>query len=245
MKLIIISDIHSNLEALKGFLRFSEATFQKNDFEMVCLGDIVGYGPYPSECLEFVRDKCEAVVRGNHERMVLNVGNRKNASSLARKAIEWTEGHLLESQKEYLCSLPEEAVLESGVLLTHGSPLDPDEYVFKRSNAIKVIEELRRRDISLCFFGHTHLPGIFDEKGAFFYQNEWEFFLEPGSHYLINPGSIGQPRDGNNKGSFCEYDSVKNSVVFHRFTYDIHKTAESLAERGLPSELGERLFYGI
>jgi diadenosine tetraphosphatase ApaH/serine/threonine PP2A family protein phosphatase len=243
MKLFVISDIHSNYEALKDFLDFIEG-FRSSDDIIACLGDIIGYGPNPSECISIVRNSCRYVIAGNHERMLLDRSQREFANDRAQQAIEWTESKLSSEEREYLASLPAMLDLDGKYILAHGSPTDPDTYILRQRHAKDAIVALRAMQRFICFIGHTHIPGVFDEDGNYYYQENAWAKLQPDKLYLINPGSIGQPRDRDRRASFCMLDEDLN-ITFYRYEYDIEKVFEGIKREGLPEELGERLFYGV
>ncbi len=243
MKFFIISDIHSNYDALMSFMEFIKPNYEPGDV-MACLGDIIGYGPNPSECISFVREKCDYIISGNHERMLLDKQMREFANDRAQRAIEWTDRKLSNEDKSFLAALPSMIDVEGRMLLAHGSPGDPDAYILRHSQALSAISTLRTMKRFICFFGHSHLPGIIDENGAFDYKAEKKVILQPSHYYLINPGSIGQPRDRDSRGSFCILDEDMG-LTFFRFTYDIDRVYEKIKEEGIPSELGERLYYGV
>ena len=243
MKTIVFSDIHSNLEALQEAFRIAEET---GPFALkLCLGDTVGYGPYPSECLDLLRKDHFQMIIGNHERMLINPAERKKANSAAREAIAWTEENLSMENRIFIESLPESLMLPENLAAVHGSPNDPDEYIMRGSTAVRSIYALEESNIRVCFFGHTHIPGIFDENGNYFYEPGKIFRLDKKKHWLINPGSIGQPRDRDKRGSFCIFDSEAFTAAFIRFDYNITKTAEAMREKGLPESLAQRLSYGL
>ena len=247
MRFIVYSDIHSNLEALQEFFKIignQLSNKEKNRIKMLCLGDIIGYGASPSESLSLVLENSDIILKGNHERMMLDVSLRSFANNSARRAIEWTEKQLSSKEKEKIESFPEKAEIENRILVVHGSPKDPDEYIIRSNQALESIIYLKRKGFRLCFHGHTHLPGIFDENGRYFYNSDTIFNLSTDQCYLINPGSIGQPRDGDSRGSFCIFDEETSSLIFHRFNYDIKKSAEKIKKSGLPPELGDRLYVG-
>jgi diadenosine tetraphosphatase ApaH/serine/threonine PP2A family protein phosphatase len=141
-------------------------------------------------------------------------------------------------------TLPLTQVVNNQFLIVHGSPNDPDEYITRHRQAVDSIATLKKMKLKICFFGHTHIPGILDENGMNYYTPGMPFSLSSKQFYLVNPGSIGQPRDGDHRGSFCEWDADSNTVVFHRFEYDIATAASKIENRGLPPELGQRLFSG-
>jgi predicted phosphodiesterase len=243
MKLFLISDIHSNIDALTSFMDFTE-DFRGPEDVIACLGDIIGYGPNPSECITFIRENCLYVIAGNHERMLLYPDQREFANEVAQRAIEWTDSVLSREEKEYLANLPGMIDAEGRYIFAHGSPGDPDLYILRQSQAREAVSILRDMKRFICFFGHTHIPGIFDEEGIYYYQENATLMLQPEGYYLINPGSIGQPRDRDKRASFCVFDEDM-TVTFYRFDYDIIKVFESIKREGLPEELGERLLYGI
>ncbi len=243
MKYIVFSDIHSNLEALTAFLEIADSTEYARHIR-VCLGDTVGYAADPEACVDLVRQNCPYGIAGNHERMLLYPELRGSANLYAFKAIEWSQDRVTAAQKNWLLNLPLTQVVGNRFLIVHGSPNDPDEYITRHRQAVSSIETLKKMKLKISFFGHTHLPGILDENGMNYYSAGMPFSLSPGQYYLINPGSVGQPRDGDPRGSFCEWDEETNTVVFRRFEYDKARAAAKIEERGLPKELGERLFLG-
>lgn len=240
----IISDIHGNLAALDAFFEF----YRKqglNSGKIICAGDIVGYGPEPSQCLKLIRSITDIIINGNHERMLLNMESRREASYLAVEAIEWVERNMRPEEIDYISRLPEHLILDPSIYLIHGSPESPDEYIFTRESALRGIRVLKKLEVKRAIVGHTHVPGIFDQNGLKHYTPGKEFRLEPEQHYIINPGSIGQPRDGDPRGSFCVMDTETLAVSFYRFEYDIDRTAEQITKAGLPIQLAHRLFNGI
>lgn len=243
MKFVVFSDIHSNLEALMRFLEITGSLgFLKHT--RICLGDMVGYGASPVECMELIRGECSYLIAGNHERMAVYPELRSRANALAVKAIEWTENRFKEEEKSWLRSLPLTQVINNQFLIVHGSPNDPDEYIFRHRQVQDSIDTMKKMKLRICFFGHTHSPGIWDETGMHYYNDNMQFNLSGIQYYLINPGSIGQPRDGDKRGSFCEWDDETNTVTFHRFDYDIDIAAKKINDNRLPFELGERLYHG-
>jgi len=243
VKIFIISDIHSNYDALASFSEFIKPMHKTGDV-MACLGDIVGYGPNPSECISFVRKECDYVISGNHERMLLDKGLREFANDRAQRAIEWTDRKLSAGEKSYLAGLPEMLDIESRIVLAHGSPVEPDTYILRRAQVFSAISTLRIMKRYICFFGHTHIPGLFDEESSYYYRENERIIIKPEHYYLINPGSIGQPRDRDSRGSFCLLDD-EMCITFFRFTYEIDRVYEKIKNEGIPSELGERLYYGM
>lgn len=243
MKFIIFSDIHSNLEAMDRFLEITTNRPFLSHVK-VCLGDIIGYAASPQECIEKIQSDCPYVIAGNHERMAVYPELRSSANAFAVKSIDWTEKKLSGEQKSWIRSLPQTQVINNEFLIVHGSPNDPDEYVFRHRQVSDSIETMKKMKLKICFFGHTHYPGIYDETGTSFYNPGMAFKLSVMQYYMINPGSIGQPRDGDPRGSFCEWDNETNTVVFHRFDYDINGAIKRIQACRLPYELGDRLNFG-
>lgn len=233
MRLAIISDIHSNLEALTTALGLID---ERNIDQIVCLGDIVGYGANPSECLALVRTRCSVVIMGNHDRAAADISKAENFTTNARRAIQWTSNVLSSEEKRYLQSLPYTATIENA-LLVHGSPYEPQEfnYVLSTFDALDAIQYF---DQKLCFIGHTHAPGIFSEKGR-------SESVKPDNRYLINVGSIGQPRDGNPMLSFGILDTDTWGYENIRRVYDVESAAEKIIAAGLPLALAQRLTRGV
>lgn len=243
MNYILFSDIHSNLEAYHAFLDRVKPLID-GGAELICLGDIVGYGGNPSECVQLTQNIAKITISGNHERMLIHPEKRYAAVNAAVKAIEWTEEVLEPQQMDWLNDLPEMQTAYDGYLFVHGSPRDPDEYIFSSSHALRSFSAIKEAKARICFHGHTHIPGIYDEKGVYYYQDKVRLCLDSDIVYLINPGSIGQPRDGDPRGSYCVFSDEGHCVVFFRFEYDMEKAAEKIRKAGLPGELADRLRYG-
>jgi predicted phosphodiesterase len=233
MKYAIISDIHSNLEALQKTLNIID---ELNIDEVVCLGDIVGYGSNPNECIEIVRTRCSTIILGNHDEAALNPALAYNYNVIALRAIQWTAEHLSDTSKAFLASLP--MVMRNGdILFVHSSPSSPElwDYILDAEDALSAILHFSEK---LCFIGHTHIPDIFSWKGRVkSITNEEQF--------LVNVGSVGQPRDGNPMLAFGVFDSSSWEYRLIRSDYDIQHAAEKIFAAGLPKELGSRLMYGM
>ncbi|MGC8764733.1 MAG: metallophosphoesterase family protein [Brevinematia bacterium] len=241
MKILVLSDIHSNLEALISV--FNNVETHSIDL-ILNLGDIVGYGPDPEKCIEFAMERNFISIKGNHERMLFNPLLRRFANDVARFAIEWTDENLRHTYRQFLERLPEIYRYSNEILCVHGSPIDPDEYILRTSTAQRSLQKIKDEGIKICFHGHSHVPGIFNENANFFYEEDKKFYLREGV-FLINPGSVGQPRDRNPMASYCIFDETDFSVMFYRVEYNISRTCEKIALANLPPELGMRLWYGI
>jgi diadenosine tetraphosphatase ApaH/serine/threonine PP2A family protein phosphatase len=243
----LISDIHGNLEALEAVLADIQ---QQGISDVYCLGDIVGYGPNPRECVDVVMATCQVTILGNHDQAALFDPEGFNAG--AERAIFWTR-HMLESDApaenerrwEYLGELPRMR-REDQVLYVHGSARNPlNEYVFPEDiyNQRKM-ERIFALVDRYCFQGHTHIPGIFREDLSFLSPDEVDCRFElPPSKVLVNVGSVGQPRDGDNRASYVIQDG--STLVFRRVPYDFEKTiAKIYPIPELDNFLGDRLRDG-
>ncbi len=239
MKYAIISDIHSNLEALRRAL----GEIQKRGCDqIICLGDVVGYGADPSQCLKRVRESAGEIIMGNHDRAVEDVKLREDFSEWARTAIEWTARVLNEQEKAVIRKfVPIIIDTKENITWTHGSVHETCEfhYLFDTAEAGKSFEILETR---FCFFGHTHIPSIFSEKAKEVqYLPAGSSELSPNDRYLINPGSVGQPRDRNPELSFAFFDSEQFLLEIVRLDYDNQKAADKIRKAGLPGFLADRL----
>ncbi len=237
MKYTVISDIHANLSALEVFLEFYDSSSH-----LLCLGDTIGYGAHPGECLHIIRKNAVTILAGNHEAILQ--GRDFHFNPIAQTAIDWTREHLSADDQVYIKTLPLETIQDSHYLLVHGSPGDPFRYLWDSLSLQNASYFLEENKLQLCFFGHTHVPGIY-QKGAFIrYKSDIPISLDNTNPVLINPGSIGQPRDGDPRLSWVEYDQESQSVVFRRKSYDVDCAARDIIEAGLPPSLGERLRLG-
>lgn len=247
MRYLILSDIHSNLEALEKSLAVAEG---KHD-QVLCLGDLVGYGPDPNAVISRVRPLARVIVRGNHDKACGGLTNAEDFNFLARFTTEWTRRQLTPDRYAFLRSLPAGPVRVDGIEMVHGSPFDEDEYIFDSAGAIQAFES---GDAPLIFFGHSHhqggflltedrrlqsisLPAIKDDEPA-------GVSFRDHARYLLNPGSIGQPRDGDFRAAFAILDLDQRRVEFYRTPYNLAKTQEKMRAAGLPEPLIARLEVG-
>ena len=242
MKFIIFSDIHSNLESLQSFCRVTESVLHD---KKVCLGDIVGYNADPNPVVEWVRDKTDFALAGNHDYSVLNKTDPNYLNPAAYQASLWTRRNLTNSNKDFLNTLPIEKE-EDGIYWVHSSPFEPKKwhYVSTKKSAEKNFNYF---DQAICFVGHSHLPGIFEKNknNKVYSHDTTKEELDPESRYIINVGSLGQPRDGNPDPVFVFYDSVSHIVKFFRFSYDLFLTQQKIIACGLPYILADRLRKGL
>ncbi len=242
----IISDIHSNLEALSAVLERIDSIGVD---EILCLGDIVGYNSNPNECIRIFRERAIRSVAGNHDVRAAGIKEPYDFNEIAREALFWTRKALTEENLSYLKALPERLYLKNGKgVAVHGALTDStDTYILSPWIALRNFEEiLSSPDLPpVCFFGHTHVKVTYQyTKGKVLTLFKDEIDLNPEDLYLINPGSVGQPRDRNPDASFLVYDTESGRVTFYRVPYDIDLCYRKIVEAGLPIELAERLKIG-
>jgi diadenosine tetraphosphatase ApaH/serine/threonine PP2A family protein phosphatase len=247
MKYLILSDIHANLEALEAVLH---ARPRREFDRFLVLGDIVGYGADPNAVVDCVRRlKPDATIRGNHDKVASGVESAEGFNQAARYAALWTLDRLAPGNREWLVSLPAgPLVIDDLIEICHGSPDDEDEYIFEHVDAI---DALRASTQQVCFFGHTHVAiaywlsaSDFDVIVASPAEPETRIHIEPDRRYLINPGSVGQPRDGDARAAFATFDSEIMDVVLYRVPYDVGTAQSKIADAGLPEGLARRLALG-
>ena len=245
MKILVVSDLHSNSSALLAV--FSKVRRKRID-RIVCLGDFVGYGAQPNQVLDQMRQfKAEKMyIRGNHDRVASGADDGYGFNGPAKQAALWTRDHLSGPNRRFLSDLPMGPLQDGEVLLCHGAPHDEDEYVFDEFHASHIFSET---SAPVIFYGHTHLPVIFEKhpRGGIrgrAVREDTIIELHGESRYLINPGSVGQPRDRNPKAAFVIYDTARKTVQFLRVEYDIELTRQSIFKAGLPRVLGDRLMVG-
>jgi predicted phosphodiesterase len=245
VRALVVSDLHANAEALRAVL--SHVRRKKFD-RVICLGDFVGYGAQPNQVLDSMRmiRKPKIYIRGNHDRVAAGVEEGHGFNQAAREAALWTRDRLSPANRRFLRDLPLGPVRHKGMLICHGSPFDEDEYLFSETHAARIFME---SDARLVLFGHTHLPAVFwvDDENRVWgeaVENGATIRLEPTWRYLINPGSVGQPRDRNPEASFAIVDTRRQTAQFFRVPYDVVKTQTAILRAGLPSILAYRLTYG-
>jgi len=236
----VVSDIHGNLEALQAVLEDLE---RRQPASVACLGDFVGYGASPNECIERLRPRVEAAVIGNHDLAAIGRLRLRNFNSEAAEAARWTDARLSAENRAWLESLPY-VVPWHGALLVHASPTRPEEwnYVLSPGDAEDEMAECAE---TLVIVGHSHYPGIFEiTDGRARYSREPEVRMLSGSRYLVNAGSVGQPRDGDPRACYLLYDDRERTLSHVRVEYDVETAMRRIREAGLPDVLASRLEWG-
>ena len=246
MRYLILSDIHANLDALEAVL----AALPPEAWDrLVVLGDLVGYGAAPNAVIDRIRELDPvAIIRGNHDKASCGLEDGSNFNHVARVAAQWTGAALTPENREYLRSLPAGPLaIDDRVEICHGSPFDEDHYIFDADDAQRALDA---GDKQLCLFGHTHLPVVFRRSGTVYDgfipegDAEVELALEAGVRYVVNPGSVGQPRDGDPRAAFAIYDTRGPSLILMRIAYAVDAAQRRIIAAGLPATLANRLGVG-
>jgi predicted phosphodiesterase len=232
MRIAVISDIHSNLEALEKTLDLISTS---NVHEIVCLGDIIGYGANPNECLTLLRSTTRHILLGNHDKAAVDLADMEYFNLHARVAAEWTHNELNAEHHDFIRKLPLSLTLD-GLLFVHSSPYESSQwhYVITETDAR---ENFSFFDTPICFVGHSHVPGIFCEDQS-------ADKLIRGKKFLINVGSVGQPRDGDWRLSFGIVDTEAWSYTNIRSEYDVRAASDKIRKAGLPKILADRILAG-
>ncbi len=245
MRYLVFSDIHSNHEAFEKFLGQKKV---KTADKILFLGDLVGYGPNPDEVINQFRELPHLrAVRGNHDKVIADLESSSLFNPAAAFSAEWSKLKISPANFQYLKKLPKgPMVIDRFITICHGSTFDEDYYVFSQFEAS---ESFKFMETSIGFFGHTHFPIIYymrNEKLDIVPLSEnTRIKLDTNTRYLINPGSIGQPRDKNPTSSYILFDSNKMEISFNRFSYEVGKTQKKIREAGLPELLASRLEAGV
>jgi predicted phosphodiesterase len=245
VRYLILSDLHANLEALDAVLAEAAGRYD----QALCCGDLVGYGADPNPVGDWVRLNCSVVVRGNHDRASTGQDDLEWFNPVARNAAVWTLENLSEQNAEYIRGLPRGPVSIDGFQLFHGSPYDEDEYMVAAAEAGEAFGYMESR---VAFFGHTHVQG-----GFIWNQSRVETILRTSDNeasqpldidadcaYMLNPGSVGQPRDGDPRAGYAVYDCDAHRVTYYRVTYDVATAQRKIHAAGLPPILADRLSVG-
>ena len=242
---MILSDLHANIEALESVLAHAAGTYD----EAVCLGDLVGYCASPREVVDWARENCALIVRGNHDKAVCGLDEMGNFNEIARRAVEWSREQLDEERLQWLRGLPEGPLPRGGAEFAHGSPRDEDDYLLMMTDARLLFEDYHA---PLCFIGHSHLQGGFKYGQGRVerlprpepYLTGMAIRLEEDACYLVNPGSVGQPRDGDSRAAYAIWDDELKLVIYCRTEYDVDRAVQRILDAGLPTMLAERLVAG-
>jgi predicted phosphodiesterase len=248
MRILVLSDLHANATALNAALAAAQGRWE----QIVCLGDVVGYGPDPNEVTSKIRELGAQTIRGNHDKAATGLMPTDDFNPVAKAAVDWTRSQLSPDNLKWLTDLPHGPLDVSGIALVHGALQDEDEYVFTPEQAL---EGLLDSAAVVTFFGHTHHQGGFSYSNA---GNQLEMLnlrprfsesftalrLSEGSRYLLNPGSIGQPRDGDSRAGFAIADLEHSVVEFWRVPYDIANVQSRMRAARLPEALVQRLSLG-
>jgi predicted phosphodiesterase len=245
LRYLILTDIHANWEALEAVTRETAGDYD----QILCCGDLVGYGADPNRVVEWVREHCNAVVRGNHDKACTGIEDLEWFNPVAREAALWTMKTLTAENADYTRALTKGPLDIDGFQLVHGSASDEDEYVLAPGEAEMAFAYMEKR---LEFFGHTHVQG-----GFIWNHSRVEILprvaprspdlpleIDPTCGYMINPGSVGQPRDGDPRAAYVLYDSDSGVVVYRRTEYDLARAQKKIREAGLPHILADRLAAG-
>lgn len=236
----ILSDIHGNLEALETVL--ADVETHKPD-SIQCLGDFVGYGASPNECIDRLRPMIEHAVVGNHDLAACGKLRLTYFNANAAMAAQWTEAALTPDNRRYLEELPY-SVKWRDVVLVHASPAEPEDWHYVLS-PVEAEAEMNAYEESLCLIGHSHYPGTFDRyNGHVRYTRTHDIKLESGHRYLVNVGAVGQPRDSDPRAAYVLYDDEARTIRHVRLEYDVAGAMKRILDAGLPRFLAERLQWG-
>jgi len=248
MRILVLSDLHANATALDTALEAAKGRWER----LVCLGDVVGYGPDPNEVAAKIRELGARTIRGNHDKAATDLMATDDFNPIAKAAVDWTRSQLSPENLKWLGELPAGPLETEGIVLVHGAFQDEDEYVFTPAQAL---EGLLDSAGAITFFGHTHHQGGFSYENS---NNHLEVLhirprpsesfaplrTESGRRYLLNPGSIGQPRDGDPRAGFAIADMEHHVVEFWRVAYDVASVQSRMRRAGLPEPLIQRLNIG-
>jgi predicted phosphodiesterase len=246
MRILVLSDLHANATSLDAVLDAAKGRWDLS----VCLGDVVGYGPDPNEVSARVRELGTQTIRGNHDKAVAGLMNTEDFNPVAKAAVDWTRAQLQPDHLEWLRALPHGPFETEGVVLVHGAFQDEDEYVFTPAQAL---DGLLDSTADVTFFGHTHHQGGFAHRDSQLEvlqirPRSTESFaalrIENPRRYLLNPGSVGQPRDSDPRAAFAIADLEHQIVEFWRVPYDISAVQERMRAARLPEPLAQRLLVG-
>jgi predicted phosphodiesterase len=245
VRYLILSDIHGNWEALEAVLKHATGKYD----QILCCGDLIGYGADPNAVCDWCRANVKVVVRGNHDKASVGLEDLEWFNPVAKAAAIWTQQALTTENIEYVRNLPKGPIAVEDFEIIHGSPLDEDEYMIAAADAAQLFSYL---PTTVAFFGHTHIQG-----GFIWNHSRIETIGKPGLRerqhvlaldadcaYMINPGSVGQPRDTDARAAYVVYDSENKVVTYYRLPYDMETARDKILKAGLPPLLAERLVLG-
>lgn len=245
MRYLVLTDIHANLEALRSCL--ADARGRRYDRVLV-LGDLVGYGADPNAVVDSVRDlQLAAIVRGNHDKVACGLERPDGFNTVAKSAVLWTFEALTPENRDWLAALPRGPhTVDDCIEICHGAPFDEDAYIFDELDALHALTNSSR---PLCLFGHTHQQAIFAlraQSGStrVFLPGESRLVLSEGTKYLVNPGAVGQPRDGDPRAAYAIADSDERQVELFRVPYPVEEAQAKVRQAGLSETLASRLALG-
>ena len=237
---IIFSDIHGNLEAFDAMVKSMTDVKEK---ELLCVGDVIGYGANPNECIDKVISLGAPNIKGNHESAVLGEFDISVFNKSAAEAALWTRKHLTPDGNAYIKDLP--FIYEHELFtMVHGTLHDPEDFNYMLTNveASRTFEIMEKK---ICFVGHSHVPATFElEDGRLTLSYKTKFKLKENTRYIINVGSVGQPRDGDWRACYCVYDPDRKEINLRRIEYDLETAQKKIVDAGLPGVLAERLAFG-
>jgi len=241
MRYGIFSDIHSNIEALIAVL---DAYKKESIDKYLCVGDVVGYATNPKECIDKVKDIAAITIAGNHDWASVKLFSLDYFNPVAGEAIYWTRRNIDETSRYFLESL-KLIYKNEDLTLVHGTLDNPRDFNYMIDGYIAE-ETFRLLETNICFVGHTHVAGIFikDKNQRIHYREDKSIDISLENKYIINAGSVGQPRDGDPNAVYCIYDTDKKEVQIKRIDYDIEATRKKIIDAGLPKRLGDRLLIG-
>lgn len=241
VKYAIISDIHGNLAALNAV---RDCITEENCDKIICLGDLVGYGPFPNECIQIVKKCADVLILGNHDAAAIGTTDTTYFNNYAKEAIDWTTEVLSTSNRSLLKELKLTAEIEEA-LFVHASPFQPEEWNYILTPSLAQLN-FKYFEHQLCFIGHSHVPLSYSltAKNIVRSCKDSSLELEAANRYIINVGSVGQPRDGNPDAAFLIYDSESSRIQLKRVSYDIDATQQAMSEARLPAFLIQRLKLG-
>jgi predicted phosphodiesterase len=244
LKYAILGDVHANFDALETVM---EHAVREGVTEFTCVGDVVGYGPEPSRCIALLKEMDTKVVAGNHDWAVLNKLDVSDFNPIAKDSIFWTQENITDIDRTYLDALPLTYETED-FIITHGTLHDPERFFYLQSphDAELSFVEMENIKHHLCVCGHSHVPvNFYYIEGDVSYDQEKTININPDISTIVNVGSVGQPRDRNNKTGYACYDSERKIMTLHRMEYNYQKTMKKIESAMLPEYNAMRLINGI